>query len=90
MGFLDNIEREYVLGDLQVFREFDVSQFIIYSNSDVLKRVDKLDVKTNLKHYEKMLQKAIDEFEDIYIDKDSITEFLTKFNKISKLDEANI
>ena len=47
MGFLDNIEREYVLGDLQVFREFDVSQFIIYSNSDVLKRVDKLDVKTN-------------------------------------------
>lgn len=87
---LKNLEREYVLGDLELYREFDNSHFISNAKMAVTGKVQAVNLRMKFDYYSNMLGKAIADFSAINIEKDSITEFLTHFDSIDRLDSIGL
>lgn len=90
MAYLTNLERDYVMGDTQIFNEFDNSHFISNAKSAITNKVEAVNMNMKFGYYTSMIEKAIQSFSTIKIDKDTINNFLMKFNNISKLDSSSI
>lgn len=84
-----NLEREFVLGDLQLYREFDNSHFISNAKSAITNKVQAVNLKMKFDYYSSMLVKAIENFNNINLDKSTIGEFLSNYNSYNKLDNMN-
>ena len=90
MGYLNNIEQDFVLGDIEVFNEFDMSHFISNAKSAITNKAETVNTNLTFSYYTSMLEKAISSFADIKLNKDTIKDFLIKFNKIDNLDNGNM
>lgn len=90
MSFLKSLEREYVMGDTQLFNEYDVSHFISNAKSAITNKVEAVNMNMKFDYYTSMLGKAIQSFSTIKLDKETIKDFLMKFESLSKLDNNNI
>ena len=90
MSFLKSLEREYVMGDTQLFNEYDVSHFISNAKSAITNKVEAVNMNMKFDYYTSMLGKAIQSFSTIKLDKESIRDFLMKFESLSKLDNSEI
>ena len=44
MSYLKSLEREYVLGDVQIFHEFDTSHFISNAKSAITNKVEAVNM----------------------------------------------
>lgn len=84
-----NLEREFVLGDLQLYREFDNSHFISNAKSAITNKVQAVNLKMKFDYYSSMLVKAMENFNNINIDKNTIGDFLSNYNSYNKLDNMN-
>lgn len=89
MSYLKSLEREYVMGDTQLFNEFDTSHFISNARSAITNKVEAVNMNMKFDYYTSVLKKALQSFEAIKLDKDSIKEFLMKFDSLSKLDNCS-
>lgn len=89
MSYLRSLEQEYVMGDTQLFNEFDVSHFISNAKSAITNKVEAVNMNMKFDYYTSMLKKAINSFSLIKLDKDTIRDFLMKFDTLSRLDNAN-
>lgn len=87
MPYLSEIENDYVLGDLKVFREFDISHFISNARTALSGKAEivKLDDKFN--YYTSTLERAINSFQNIIVDSERIKNFLGNY---SDIDTSNI
>ena len=87
---LKNLQYDYAIGDADVFREFDNSNFISNAKAAVTGKVQSLNLKMKFNYYSGMLGKAISDFAAIDVDIDSISTFVKKFESIDKIDSLNI
>ena len=90
MSFLKSLEREYVMGDTQLFNEYDVSHFISNAKSAITNKVEAVNMNMKFDYYTSMLGKAIQSFSTIKLNKESIRDFLMEFDSLSKLDNSDI
>ena len=90
MKYLNEMERDFILGDIEVFNEFDMSHFISNAKSAISNKAETVNVNLTFSYYTSMIEKAIASFSTIKLDKDSIKDFLSKFNNIDNLDSKNI
>lgn len=88
MSYLRSLEREYVMGDTQLFNEFDTSHFISNAKSAITNKVEAVNMNMKYDYYTSMLKKAINSFSLIKLDKETIRDFLMKFDTLSKLDNV--
>lgn len=86
MPYLSGIENDFILGDLQVFREFDISHFISNAKSAISGKAEivKLDAKFN--YYTSTLERAINAFQNIVIDSEKVKNFLDTNSEINTKD----
>lgn len=89
MGFLSGIEEELARGDVEVFHEYDSSHFISNAKSAISGKAETVNLDVKLNHYGDMVEKAINNFVNIKIDKDALRTFFEISNK-RKLEDDNI
>lgn len=89
MSYLKSLEREYAMGDTQLFNEFDTSHFISNAKSAITNKVEAVNMNMKFDYYTSMLKKAIQSFSTIKLDKELIRDFLMKFDSLAKLDNTN-
>ena len=90
MSYLKSLERNYVMGDIQLFNEFDNSHFISNAKTAITGNPEPTNVNMDFNYYADMIEKAIRDFNVIKLDKDTIKDFLMKFDSLQKLDASNI
>lgn len=75
MKNFNNIDREFALGDIQFMKVFNESNFVNISRQQLYgKQME--TAKIRFDYYSNMLQKAIDDFETIKINKDAVANSL--------------
>ena len=90
MDYVSGLEHEYVLGDMQVFHEFDVSQFLTNAKTVIQNATVPFDMSLKFNYHTSMLEKAIQNLETIKLDKASIRAFLSKYESYEKVENAHI
>ena len=83
MSYLENLEHEYILGDAKLFREFDSSHFISNAKTVINNKPETVKLNMKFDYYTSMIEKAIQSFQAINLDKSMVTEFVN--NLILKL-----
>lgn len=89
MSYLDGLEYDFVLGDLSVVHEFDMSNFIMNAKTSLQNTNVKFDARLKFDYYASILEKAIQSLYVIKLDKASIRAFLSKFQTLDKVDRAS-
>ena len=89
MSYLKSLEQDYVLGNLELYREFDSSHFISNAKSAITNKVEAVNMNMKFDYYANMIEKAIASFSNIKINKEDVKEFLTSFNS-KVLDDSGI
>jgi hypothetical protein len=87
---LDSLEREYAMGDLKLYREFDSSHFISNAKSAITNKVEAVNLRMKMNYYSSMLTKALNDFSAINLDKDEFNDFIGKFESMDRLPEMNL
>lgn len=87
MSFLRGIEEELVRGDLEVFHEFDASHFISNAKSAITGKVEAVNLSFKLNHYGDMVEKAINNFVNVKMDKNALRTFTELVPKV--VDDGN-
>ena len=84
MKNFNNIDREFALGDIQFMKVFNESNFVNISRQQLYgKQME--TAKIRFDYYSNMLQKAIDDFETIKINKDAVANFSKKYHQLQSL-----
>ena len=89
MSYLKNLEQDYVLGNLEVYREFDSSHFISNAKSAITNKAEAVNMNMKFNYYTNMLEKAIGSFSAIKINKDVVKDFLSRYQENAKLDKCD-
>lgn len=89
MSFLRGIEEELVRGDLEVFHEFDASHFISNAKSAITGKAETVNLKIKLTHYGDMVEKAMNNFVNIKLDKNALRTFV-ELSKDVNIENASI
>lgn len=67
VSYLTSLEKNFVLGDIKVFREFDITGFVRNATNGLGTKLDVFSINVNLDHYDKMVSKATDILENTYL-----------------------
>lgn len=89
MSYLSSLEDEFVLGDSQVFREFDMSNFIMNAKSSIQNKVSVYTLDINSTFYIKMVENALKLLETIKLDKQLANNFTSRLT-VSNIDSLQI
>lgn len=89
MNYMNEKEQSFVLGDMEVFNEFDMSHFISNTKTAITNKAETVNVNLKFDYYSNTLEKAMKSFSDISLEKDSMKEFLVKFDDYNKLETSN-
>lgn len=84
MKNFDNIDREFALGDIEFMNVFNESNFVNISRQHLYgKQME--TAKVRFDYYSDMLSKAVDDFKEIKINKDAVTNFSKKYHQLQSL-----
>ena len=89
MNYFNDLEQEFVLKDMEVFEEFDASHFISIAKGATTGKVESIKVNLKFDYYTSMLERAIQSFSDIKLDKNATKLFMAKLSDIPKLNASN-
>lgn len=89
MSNFDKLEQDLVLESLDLYQEFDSSHFIANAKSAITNKAVSLNVNSEFKYYTEVLQRAIDDFSVIKLDKDKVKDFLDKVSN-SDIDLSKV
>ena len=90
MSYLENLEHEYILGDAKLFREFDSSHFISNAKTVINNKPETVKLNMKFDYYTSMIEKAIQSFQAINLDKSMVTEFVNNMKNIPNIETYNI
>lgn len=78
---LRNVENEFLLGDLQVFREFDVSSITSTASFSLNNACNFITMKINFMYYINILENALRTFSNVSLDTKSMHTFFVDYLK---------
>lgn len=84
------LEREFVLDDLQIFKEYDSSHFISNAKSALTSTAEPVNLNINFDYYSNAIRKSMSSLEKITLSSENIKSFLSRYNNLGRLDESNI
>ena len=84
------LELEFLQGNLKVYREYDIANFISTAKSVITESQNPVELNDSFKFYTDTINKSINSFNDVKIDPVEIRTFLVKFKNVSRLDGANV
>ena len=79
MPYLSGIEEDFVLDDLKVFREFDISHFISNAKTAISGKAEIVKLDSKFDYYTSILERAINTFQNIVIDSEKINKCLSGY-----------
>lgn len=88
MYFTDQLEQDFVLGNLEIFREFDIQNFVNTANVMLESLSPQLTLNMNFEYYIEMVSKAIQMLEPLDIEKSEYEDFMSSY-KSCKIDACN-
>ena len=78
--FLTGYEEDFILENVRIMQEFDTSNFLSNARSAISGKVETVNVALKLNYYKNALEKAINAFDGIKVDRLKIKEFLDNYN----------
>lgn len=72
-------ENEFILNDLQIYREFDISNFISNAKYSLSNKINNNRITPNIQKYSEMIQNVVNDVDILKIDSNSIINFFTTF-----------
>ena len=82
MPYLSGIEEDFVLDDLKVFREFDISHFISNAKTAISGKAEIVKLDSKFDYYTSTLERAINTFQNIVVDSEKVRKCLSEITDI--------
>lgn len=85
MSIFNDFEREYIRDTHLLLESFDISNFISNAKSNLSGKFETLKVNWKIDYYTHILEKSIENFSGININKVAINDFINAYNKSNKV-----
>lgn len=87
--YLDNLEHQFILNDMAVVNEFEVSSFLAGTSSAIKGKFTAVEMKSKLEHYSSALREAMSGLAAITVDTKEISNFLSKAQTFTRLSNSS-